>query len=102
MSRQRGKNLPKAIKHFLCRCSYEGKPYFVAMEELKEHCQTEKTEVPDIKETYYKSIKGYIKHWIRHPQGPEQAMFEHAYVKTRSLKGTKDWIDSLNQQNVWR
>ena len=101
MSKKRNKNLPKPIRHLLCECQYEGKPYFVAMEDLKLYCQEQMINVPDVKESYYTSIKGYVKHWLKHPSGIEQAMFEHAYVKTRSLKETKDWIDSLVVNNTY-
>ena len=92
----RAKNLPKKIKHMLCLAQLNGKHYTQAMEEVKKYCASQDIPVPEIKETYYVRIRGYIKHWLRHPQGPEQAIIEHAYVKTRSYKGTKEWIDSLN------
>jgi hypothetical protein len=92
----RAKNLPKKIKHMLCLAQLNGKHYIHAMEEVKEYCNDQGVPVPEIKETYYVRIRGYIKHWLQHPQGPEQAILEHAYVKTRSYKGTKVWIASLN------
>lgn len=92
----RAKNLPKKIKHILCSATLDGKHYIQAIEEVKLYCQKNNLPLPEIKETYYKRIRGYVKHWLRHPEGPEQAILEHAYVKTRSYKGTKEWIDSLN------
>lgn len=92
----RSKPLPKKIRHILCLSSLHGKHYSHAMEEVKEYCEAQRINVPAVKEAYYVRIRGYLKHWLRHPQGPEQAILEHAYVKTRSYKGTKEWIDALN------
>jgi len=92
----RAKNLPKQIKHMLCMATLNGKHYIQAIEEVQKYCNDQKIPMPEIKETYYKRIRGYLKHWLRHPQGPEQAILEHAYVKTRSYQGTKEWIDGLN------
>mgnify|MGYP005997694241 CR=1 FL=1 len=92
----RAKNLPKQIKHMLCMATLNGKHYIQAIEEVQKYCNDQNIPMPEIKETYYKRIRGYLKHWLRHPQGPEQAILEHAYVKTRSYQGTKEWIDGLN------
>jgi hypothetical protein len=93
----RAKNLPKKIRHILCACQLQGKHYTHAIEEVSQYCSETGLPIPEIKETYYKRIRGYIKHWLQHPLGPEQAIFEHAYVKTRSYKETKEWIDALNK-----